>query len=92
MNIRQANAHPRRAIVTPPRPRAKCSGFYAVLRQGAGRATAGRNDGSKGMFFYAFSCGFMQFFRWSRNLAAIETKKRRLGAFLGSCCDKFGTK
>jgi len=24
---------PRRAIVTPPRPRAKCSGFYALLRQ-----------------------------------------------------------
>ncbi|MFU1517516.1 hypothetical protein ACM25P_03190 [Vreelandella alkaliphila] len=24
---------PRRAIVTPPRPRAKCGGFYAPLRE-----------------------------------------------------------
>lgn len=51
----------RRVVVTPPRPRAKCSGFYAPLKTPPNRATAGLAGGKSVHENHAFSCGVMQF-------------------------------
>ena len=50
---------PRRALDTPPRPRAKCSGFYALLRPPPSRASAGlagKNGCMKIMRIHAELC------------------------------------
>ncbi len=52
---------PRRALDTPPRPRAKCSGFYAPLRPPPSRATAGMAGEKWVHENHANSCGVMQF-------------------------------
>lgn len=52
---------PRRALDTPPRPRAKCSGFYAPLRPPPSRATAGLAGEKWVHENYANSCGVMRF-------------------------------
>ncbi|WAM54388.1 hypothetical protein, partial [Vreelandella venusta] len=52
---------PRRAIVTPPRPRAKCSGFYAPLHPPPSRAIAGLVGEKWVHENYANSCGVIHF-------------------------------
>ncbi len=52
---------PRRALDTPPRPRAKCVGFYAPLQTLPSRATAGLAGGKWVHENHANSCGFVQY-------------------------------
>ncbi|WP_417864274.1 hypothetical protein, partial [Vreelandella venusta] len=51
----------------PPSPRpARALNVVVFMHPfsiGSSRATAGRKGGSKGLFFYAFSCAFMHFSR-----------------------------